>query len=164
MLLVPRMPGHARRVNGNCSPEKARMSRIDPNRSRPRPRIIEEQLSFLIVAAFYEVYNALGYGFLESIYCRAIEIALRKRGLRVEREYPITVYFDGHEVGKHRADFLIEGRVVLELKSTEYITDVPKRQIHNYLAATGCELGIVLHFGPKPVFHRVLNARLHNVR
>ena len=73
-----------------------------------RPVIVEEELSREIVGAFYEVYTSLDFGFLESIYRRALVIALRRRGLRVEREFRIEVYFDGELVGVHRADMLVE--------------------------------------------------------
>ncbi len=64
-----------------------------------RQRIIEKELSYLIIAAFFEVFNELGFGFLESLYARALEIALVKRGLKVEREYPIPVLFQGQQIG-----------------------------------------------------------------
>jgi GxxExxY protein len=124
-----------------------------------RPVIIEKDLSYTIVAAFFEVYNALGFGFLESIYVRAMEIALRRRGLLVEREYPVTVLFQGHEVGQHRIDLLIERRIVLEIKSTERLSDVPKRQLQNYSTAMDLNLGLLLHFGPRAEFHRVFGRR-----
>lgn len=117
--------------------------------------IIEKELSYIIVAAFFEVYNALGFGFLESIYARALEIALKRRGLLVEREYPITVLFHGETVGQHRCDMLVERRIVIEIKSTERLSDVPKRQLRNYLRALNLKLGLVLHFGPRAEYHRV---------
>jgi GxxExxY protein len=119
------------------------------------PVIIEKELSYIIVAAFFEVYNALGFGFLESIYARALEIALKRRGLLIEREYPITVFFDGEQVGQHRCDMLVERRIVIEIKSTERLSDVPKRQLRNYLRALNLKLGLVLHFGPRAEYHRV---------
>ena len=64
-----------------------------------RPTIVEKELSYVIVGAFFEVYNALGYGFLESIYTKALVVALRERGLLVECEVPVVVYFHGVEVG-----------------------------------------------------------------
>src|SRR2546428_320458 len=105
-----------------------------------RPAIIEKELSYIIVGAFFRVYNALGFGFLESIYARALEIALRRRGIHVEREYPVKVFFDGVEVGQHRIDMLVEHRIVVEIKSTERLSDVPKRQLQNYLSASNLRL------------------------
>ena len=137
---------------------------MDANRSSDgpgssRPAIVEKDLSALIIAAFYEVYNALGFGFLESVYAKALEIALQRRGLRVEREVACEIYFMGEKVGLHRADMLVEGRIVIEVKASQNLADFSKRQLLNYVTAFGLRLGILLHFGPKPSFHRVLAAR-----
>jgi GxxExxY protein len=137
---------------------------MDANRSSDgpgslRPEIIEKDLSALIIAAFYEVYNALGFGFLESVYAKALEIALRRRGLRVEREVACEIYFMGEKVGLHRADILVEGRIVIEVKASQNLADFSKRQLLNYVSAFGLRLGILHHFGPKPSFPRVLATR-----
>jgi len=121
--------------------------------------IVERELSSLIIAAFYEVYNALGFGFLESIYARALEIALRRRGLFVEREVACEIYFMGEKVGVHRADILVERRIIIEVKASQTLADFSKRQLLNYVTAFDLRLGILLHFGPKPSFHRVLGAK-----
>ena len=131
---------------------------LDP-RDSSRPEIIEKDLSALIIAAFYEVYNALGFGFLESIYLKALEIALRRRGLLVEREVACEIYFMGERVGLHRADMVVERRIVIEVKASQVLADFSKRQLLKYVTAFGLRLGILLHFGPKPSFHRVLGAR-----
>ena len=124
--------------------------------------IVEKELSFLIVGAFFEVYNKLGYGFLETIYARGLENALKRRNLLVEREYPVTIVLDGEELGTHRLDMLVQGRVVIEIKSTETIAVAAKRQLRSYLTATGLQLGILLHFGPeKASFYRVLGRPCH---
>ena len=124
-----------------------------------RSTILEKEISYSIVGAFFQVYNELGFGFLESIYARALEVALGEKGLLVQREVPITVVFHGVEVGQHRLDMLVEHRIVLEIKSTERINDIPKRQLRNYLNALRLELGMVLHFGPRAEYHRVLAAK-----
>jgi len=130
-----------------------------PNESSSRVHIVEKELCYIIIAAFFEVYNALGFGFLESVYAKAMEVALRKRGLLIQREFPVTILFDGVEVGQLRLDMLVENRIILEIKSTERLSDVPKRQLRNYLAATRLELGIILHFGPRAEYHRVLSQK-----
>jgi GxxExxY protein len=135
-----------------------------PNRTEgtppaSHPEWVEKELSYVIVGCFYWVYNTLGYGFLESVYARALEVALRLKGLKVEREVPVTIFFEGVEVGKHRMDMLVENRVIIEIKSTEKVTDVPKRQTRNYLSATKLELGLFLHFGPQPSYHRILRKK-----
>ena len=125
------------------------------------PRIIEKELSFLIVRAFFEVYNELGFGFLEQIYARALEIVLRRMGLQVEREAPIPVFFQGEQIGYHRVDMLIEGRILIEIKASERVTEVAHDQLRNYLSAfrhsgRDVTLGLLLHFGQKARFHRHL--------
>ena len=121
--------------------------------------IIEKELSYLIVAAFFEVYNYLGFGFLEAIYAEALELALARRGLRVEREVPITIFFKGEPIGLYRIDMLVEGRIIVEIKSSERVNDIAKRELRNYLVATGKRLGLLLHFGPQAQFFRVLSPR-----
>lgn len=123
--------------------------------------IVEKELSFLIVKAFFEVYKELGFGFLEQIYARALEVVLRRMGLNVEREVPIPVFFQGEQIGFHRVDMLVEGRILIEIKASERVADVSHAQLRNYLSAfrhsgRDVALGILLHFGPKPKFHRHL--------
>jgi GxxExxY protein len=125
------------------------------------PEIVEKELSYQIVAAFFYVYNALGFGFLEQIYARALEIVLRRAGLNVQREVPIPVMFDGEQIGFHRLDMLIDGRIAIEIKATEQLPNSAHEQLRNYLAALRyngqpIRLGILLHFGQKPKFHRHL--------
>lgn len=128
---------------------------MGPNQSEPRRLLVERELSYRVVNAFFEVYNALGPGFLESVYAKALVVALRKRGIGVALEVPIKVFFDGHVVGAHRLDMLVESRIVVELKSTETLPRTAQRQTRSYLAAANLELGIILHFGPEARFHRV---------
>jgi len=115
-----------------------------------------------IIGAFYEVYNALGYGFLERLYKRALEIALRRRGLTVEREFPIAVSFQGQEIGHHRLDMFVERRVVVEVKSTRQLTDADRRQLLSGVNAANVEVGLLLHFGPNADFRRILGRRRPN--
>jgi GxxExxY protein len=121
--------------------------------------IVEKELSYKIVGAFFTVYNTLGFGFIESIYVRALELQLKKQGLLVEREHPIAVHFHGNVVGQFRADLLVERRIVVEVKSTERLSDVPKRQLRNYVTALDLELGLLLHFGPRAEYYRVFGRR-----
>ena len=112
-----------------------------------------------IIRAFYRVYNTLGYGFLESVYEAALALELHENGVRVERQKPIDVYYRGIPVGKYFADILVEDRIVLELKTCEGIHEAHLAQLTNYLRATGCEVGLLLNFGPKPqVKRRVFDA------
>jgi GxxExxY protein len=90
------------------------------------------------------------------LYARALEITMQQRGLRVEREYPIVVTFRGQQIGFHRIDMLVERRVIVEIKSTERLAEVARRQLRTYVKAAKVELGILLHFGPAPHFYREL--------
>ena len=127
-----------------------------PDRST---KLIHERTSAAIIGAFYDVYNELGCGFLESIYARALEDVLLERGLRVAREVALRIRFRNKPIGFHRCDMIVDGKIIVEIKSTEHITDAPKRQLRNYLAASGLELGMLLHFGPRANFYRVLGPR-----
>ena len=120
-----------------------------------RPALLERELTGEIIAAFFHVYNSLGYGFLEANYTRALLIMLERKGIRVQREAAATVYFEGREIGLYRLDLLVEGRVVIEVKASEVLHPTAKRQLRNYLAATGLRIGLLLHFGPKPEFFRI---------
>lgn len=115
----------------------------------------EKALTREIIAAFYRVYNTLGYGFLENVYQRALAHELVKQGIRVEREFLSAVYYDGVIVGHYRSDLVAEGKVDIETKASEHVVDADKKQLLNYLRATNLEVGLLLHFGPRPAFHRM---------
>lgn len=96
-------------------------------------RLIEEQLTHRIVGAFYHVYDRLGFGFLESVYRRALSHELKKRGLRVQEEVVIDVWYDGIRVGDSRADLVVEEKVVVEIKASHLLSDSDWKQLLNYL-------------------------------
>jgi GxxExxY protein len=109
-----------------------------------------------ILAVFYEVYNELGYGFLESVYHRSLVLALKSVGLNVSSKVPIPVWFRGTRVGRFEADILVEGCVLLELKAARMLDSSHRAQLLNYLRATEIEVGLLLNFGEKPEFKRVI--------
>jgi GxxExxY protein len=111
-------------------------------------------LSQQIIKSFYHVYNSLGPGFLEKVYENALRVALRKQGLVVDQQLPITVRFEGEVVGEYFADLRVEGRIILEIKAGDAIAEEHEAQLLNYLKATGYQLGIILNFGPKAEFAR----------
>jgi GxxExxY protein len=113
------------------------------------------ELTERIIGIFYEVYNELGHGFLESVYQEAMLIALHDAGIAVQYKHPIEVSFRGQLVGAFEADLLVEGVVFLELKSARAIDPVYEAQLLNYLRATKVEVGLILNFGPKPEFRRL---------
>jgi len=121
------------------------------------------ELTDLIIGTFYEVYGELGFGFLESVYRNALRLVLIDKGLTVEQEAPVTVFFRGRNVGDSRADLIVNGVVLLELKTAEQIVPAHESQVLNYLRSTALELGLILNFGPKPQVRRLLldNLRKH---
>ena len=130
-------------------------------RKRPDAQpLIDENITRQIIGAFYECYNQLGYGFLESVYRRALVQELRSRALTASEEAFVEVHYKGSSVGSFRLDLLVENRVVVEAKATSTLGPADRRQLINYLRATGLELGLLLHFGPEPRFERCLNAEL----
>ena len=127
--------------------------------SSSRVRLLEEALTREIIGGFFETYNELGFGFREGIYMRGLEITLRRRGLVVEREFPVEIFFQGTQIGFHRVDMLVDGRVIVEAKATHRLLYADKLQLMNYLAAMNLEVGLLLHFGPTARFVRVLGPR-----
>lgn len=119
--------------------------------------LFERALSNRVIGAFYDVYNALGYGFLESVYRNAMARELTKRGFHVATEVQAEVRYDGEVVGQFRTDILVESRVVLELKAAQKLSQADEMQVLNFLRATDLELGMLLHFGPKPAFRRFVS-------
>ena len=123
----------------------------------PRPEALaEEETTRKVIGAFYTVYNALGYGFLEAVYARALAVELSARGIPFEREVSFEVRYRGQLVGLYRADFVVEGRVVVELKAAVHVTKADTRQLLNYLRASGIDVGLLLNFGPEPTLRRVV--------
>ena len=107
----------------------------------------ENDISYKIRGAIFNVYNALGPGLLESVYQSALEYELKKDGLKVRREVPLPVYYDNVklEVG-FRLDLLVEDKVIIELKSVESLADVHHKQVLTYLKLSNLKLGILVNF------------------
>ena len=114
------------------------------------------ELTKTIIGTFYEVYNELGHGFLESVYENSLAIALRSKGFEVLQQIAIPVHFRGIQVGDFDADLLINKLVILELKAVRSVDPAHIAQLLNYLKATEIEIGLLLNFGPKPEFKRVV--------
>jgi len=109
-----------------------------------------------VLQAFYEVYNVLGYGFLERVYQNSMVIAARRLGLRIDQQVPIRVHFNGVLVGEYVADILADNAVLVELKAARAIAEEHEAQLLNYLKATPYEVGLLLNFGPKPEYRRLI--------
>ena len=122
-------------------------------------QLVEEQLTHSVIGAFYDVYNALGYGFLEQVYTSALERELIARGHVVGREVYVPVLYKGDEISRQRIDMIIDERLVVEAKATQELHKSAKRQVYNYLRATRLQVGLLLHFGPEPCFYRLDSGR-----
>ncbi len=109
-----------------------------------------------ILRVFYDVYNELGHGFLESVYHRSLVLALEMKGLKVCSRVDIPVWFREHQVGHFEADILVENCVLLELKAARSLDSSHHAQLLNYLRATEIEVGLLLNFGERPEFRRVV--------
>lgn len=107
-----------------------------------------------IIRAFYKVYNILGYGFLEKVYENALFVELEAMGLSVEKQKPITVYYEDEIVGEYFADLVVEEHVIVELKASKALRKEHEFQLINYLKATEIEVGLLLNFGEKPELKR----------
>jgi GxxExxY protein len=116
--------------------------------------LIHGETSDRVLAAYYAVYRELGAGFLESVYSKAFSTELQILGTRFEANVPIDVFYKGVEVGFFRADHIVEGRILVELKAADALVKEHEQQVLNYLSATKLEVGLLLNFGPRPTFKR----------
>lgn len=117
-------------------------------------KLLHQELTEVIIKTFYEVYNELGYGFLERVYQNSLYLELKDKGLKVEAQKKIIVYYKGKEVGEYYADLVVNDLIILELKAADCIVAAFENQILNYLKGTDCEVGLLLNFGTKPEFRR----------
>ena len=116
--------------------------------------LLHKELTDQILKAFYDVYNELGYGFLEKVYQNALYLELKSRGFHVEAQKQIKVYYKNVAVGEYYADLIVNDLIILELKATEVIVKEFEFQLINYIRATEIEIGLLLNFGAKPEFRR----------
>jgi GxxExxY protein len=108
-----------------------------------------------IIGVFYDVYNELGHGFLESVYREAMAIALRCEGLKADKELALVARFRGQIIGEFKADLVVGGSVIVELKAVRALGPAHEAQILNYLRASVLEVGLLFNFGPKPQVRRL---------
>jgi len=122
-----------------------------------KEKLLHAELTEKIIGVYYDVYNEVGHGFLETVYRKAMQIALAEAGLLVQNEFPIPVWFRGQEVGIFRADLLVANCILLELKAVAALDRAHEAQLLHYLRATAIELGPLLNFGgTKPQFRRLV--------
>lgn len=119
--------------------------------------MLEEELTYKIRGAIYEVYRTLSHGFLESVYQNALLFELSQQGLKASSEVPLPVIYKGQVVGDYRADIIVENKVVLELKAQKQLPVIAEAQLMNYLKATGIKIGLLVNFThPKATIQRIV--------
>ncbi len=128
--------------------------------------LLHKTITDAILKAYYDVYNQLGYGFLEKVYQNAMCLELKSKGYKVEVQKPIKVYFKKQLVGEYYSDLVVEDKVIVELKACELLMNVHVAQIINYLKATPIEVGLLLNFGEEPEFKRFIytNDKKNNLK
>jgi len=103
-----------------------------------------------IIRAYYNVYNTLGFGFLEKVYEKSMLIELRELGLFAQSQQRINVYYKDRLVGDYFADIIVDNKVIIEIKAADCLNPAHEAQLVNYLRGTDIEVGILLNFGEKP--------------
>lgn len=121
-----------------------------------------EELTKEILAACFEVSNELGIGFLESVYEKALLIALRQKGINAVSQTPVSVNFRGEPVGQFFADLLVSGEIIVELKAVKSLAPEHLAQVVNYLKATGLETALLVNFGNRKIEYRRLHNKVEN--
>ncbi len=126
------------------------------NADQRRSGLDRDPVSHTVLGVFFDVYNELGFGFLEAVYRRALALELRSRGLSALEEVPLPVYVRRHVVGDYRADLMVERQLIAEVKVADAIHPRHRAQLLNYLRASDVERGLILNFGPKAQFERLV--------
>lgn len=139
----------------NSEPEEAGNGTEKAPKELVRPSLLHEKITGSIISAFFAVYNNLDFAFLESVYCSALVIELRRLGHKVGREVSVPIFYDGQQIARYRVDFMVDELIVIEVKSTELLNPNASRLLLNCLRATRLEVGLLLHFGPKPKHFRL---------
>jgi GxxExxY protein len=134
---------------------------MPPTSERPYGSLLHAPVTQRVLITFFEVYNELGSGFLESVYRTALARALRVVPLHVDREVPIDVFYRHEVIGRFYADLVVDNRVIVEVKAGRRLVPEHQTQLLHYLRATAMEVGLLLNFGPRPQFQRLIysNAR-----
>lgn len=121
-----------------------------------RTNLFEERLTHSVIGAFFEVYNTLGFGFLEHVYAMALERELIARKHRVGREVSVRVFYKAEQLTEQRLDMIVDEKLVIEIKSTRELHKSANRQVYNYLRSSNLEIGLLLHFGPEAHVERLI--------
>ena len=117
-------------------------------------KYVHKELTEKIIKCGFEVHNILGAGFLEKIHENALNYEISKSKLKAKTQNPISVYYKEKNVGEYIADIIVEGKVIIEVKAVEKISDIHELQLKNYLRATGIEVGLLMNFGTSLIVKR----------
>jgi GxxExxY protein len=120
------------------------------------PELCAHRTTRIVIGAFYHVYNGLGSGFVESVYHHALGNTVERLGHRVDREAALKVTFEGTVVGVFRADLIVDERVLVEVKAADQLSKSHDAQVINYLRASGLPVGLLLNFGPRATYRRLV--------
>lgn len=118
-------------------------------------RLMHDRAMGLVIAAFFSVHRELGFGFVDAVYQRALSLEFLQRGLSLAQDVPISVFYKGTKIGHFRAPFVVEGRLVVDVRAGLRADANDERQLSNCVRASGCEAGLLLHFGPAATFRHV---------
>jgi GxxExxY protein len=125
--------------------------------------LLYKQLSFAIIGAAMEVQNVLGAGFLEAVYQTALEKELRLRGIPFERKVKLPVLYKGELIGEYEADLVVDGKIIVEIKSISKLNSAHEAQAIHYLTATGLQLALLINFGSSSLeYRRVIKSEKTN--
>ncbi len=116
--------------------------------------LIYKELTYAVIGAAMEVHRILGPGFLEAVYQAALAKELRLRGIAFEEQVRLPVTYKGDLIGEYVADFVVEGKLILEIKAVSKLNSAHQAQVMHYLAATGHKLALLLNFGAGSLEHR----------
>ncbi|HUF26135.1 MAG TPA: GxxExxY protein [Gemmatimonadaceae bacterium] len=119
-------------------------------------RLLHADTTRTIIGAFYQLHSDLGFGFLEAVYANGLAVLLREAGLHVSREVTFDIVYHGQLLGRYRADHVVESRVLLEVKTAQRMDPAHFAVLRNYLRASELEVGLLLNFGPRAEFRRII--------
>ena len=123
--------------------------------------MMRDELTYSIIGCAMKVHNTLGNGFQEVIYQRCLAIEMERAGIDFGREVDQTIFYDGVAVGTRRADFIVDNRVVVEIKALTALDDVHTAQVKNYVVAYGFRIGLLINFGAMSLeYRRIFNDKL----
>ena len=132
---------------------------MNQERRKAGKTLRESKLTEQIIASAIRVHRALGPGFLESVYEEALAVEFALSGIQFIRQHPVPLFYRDHQIGEHRLDFLIEGKIVVELKAISQLEDIHFAIGRSYLKATGLDDGLLFNFATAPLTHKTFLPR-----